>query len=298
MMNQSIFRGTTFFLVILLSLFFISCKAETEEDEIPDYDISQLYGYTFSGTINASSGSTLTPELTIFDSSHVEWNMSSSSMAAYTYYYSAKKSTQNVYYLYWYSSKSELSTNDTSKAQMTVTLGINDTKNISVIGMGSTVVEMSRISDEQRTFEESKTDTSIDIPSITVAGSSAEWISEESAYTGKLHIIVMGADYANGENHSITITKTGENTVSITNPTLQTSMMNMESFTLENVEVTKDGEIYYLSASNFTAMAGNVTLKVSSLKGKLENGILSLVYVYKPGKMPLDITQVFVSSKN
>ena len=290
-------------IAVAISTLFAACSTEADNDgTIPDYDISDLYGYTYSGTVSASSGNTLTPEMTIYDSTHVEWNMSSSSMSAATYYYNAEETAQNVYKLYWYASESERSaastSADTSSALMSVTLGINSTNSISVIGMGTTVVEMSRTGDTQKTYSGDDDDTDeTTVPEITILGDSAAWAEESSAYTGSLSLIVMGTNYADSSSYAITVTKGDDNTVSITSPAVSTSMMSISSFTVDNVAVTKDGDVYYLYAESFTATAGTVTVNGSSLKGKLDDGVLTLVLVYRPGAMPLDITEVFTSTQ-
>ena len=293
-----------FALLIALSLFaFIACS-DDEDGDVTEYSLSDLYGYTFSASFTASSGTALTPELLIFDEKHLEWNMSSSGMSASQFFYTAEKKATNKYALLWYGSESDY--NAKTNAGMTVTLGINSATNITIMvsgdtseGAGSAMagkpIEMNRTSAAKRTYSgtdsESQTAT---IPAITVSGESAEWGGGES-YSGTMAVIVSGSNYGNSDTVQTTVTKTEGNTVTVTNPATSAGM-GSSAFDITELSVTKDGEIYYLSRTDFEIDVSGTTYACESFKGKLEGGVLIFVFVYKPGAMPMSITEVFTST--
>ena len=288
------FRLAASILVAFVCSAFISCADSTDDDDdISDYSLSDLYGYTYSGTIYASSGDTLYPELIIYDSSHVSWSMSAGSYDTTIYYYTSQKKSQNVYLLYWYGSASAASANDTSTAPMTVTIGINSTSSLSVVGMGSTVVSMTRTSDSKTTY--SGSDSEDEDVSITVSGESAEWFEESKEYSGTIALGISGAVTAQDGTFTLAVKKSSENTVSVVLPEITGMGMAIKSFTVEGVSVLKDGDVYYLQKGEFTA-SSNYTIAGTSLVGKYENGILTVRTVFAPGAMPMDLIEVFTSN--
>ena len=285
-----------FALMIAISLFaFGACSDDDENGDIPDYDISDLYGYTYIAKIDASSGNTLTPEMTIFDSRHIEWNMSSSGMASTAFFYSASETAANVYKMYWYASESALEAGDTGAATMTVTMGINSETSISVIGMESTVVEMSRKSGTKRTYGAGggTTATSSDI-TITPSGEGAEWFEDSTAKTGTIATGISSPLTAGDGTVSLTVTKTDGNTATVTIPAISGMGMTITSFDVAGCSVTKDGDVYYFSKGEFTAES-SFAINGTSLVGKYEDGKLTVRLLFKPGAMPMDLIVLFAS---
>ena len=319
---------------MLISLFFVSCTND-DESEMTDYEISEIYGYTFYGNITASSGNTLIPSIILYNDERCDWNMSVNGMNNNQfYYYSVKNSTAN-YTLYWYSAEnvSYCKSKDSSKASMVVQLGINSADEIVILltgddltgvsGMTNTRVKMSKQTNIEKNttpskieFDEEVEDITISIPENAV---SANWAGE-SSYSGKFVFMVgEGGSFAKGQGTSgtdsdgneitptVLITDTSAvsvNTVTIKVPRFAyTEAMTIEPYDIAGVQVLKDGEVYYLSyeagsSSSVTAQkADGTTININSLtlKGKLENGILTIRTSFNPGKMPFPIIQIFTS---
>lgn len=296
--------------LIALSFFsLISCSNDDDEsDKVTEYALSDLYGYTFQGKISASSGNTLTPQLVIYDEKHLSWNMNTSGMNDSAFFYTAEQTKTNVYSLSWYSSESDF--NAKTNSGMTVTLGINSATSVTVLvvsnstegtsgGMAGKPVPMTRTNEAKKTWTESGSSESGNdsaIPEIAVEGESAEWAEESSVYTGKMKVLVSGSNYGNDDALTTTVTKTSENTVTVTNPATSAGM-GSSAFDIEGISVTKSGDVYYLSKKDFTLTVGTTTYTCDSFTGKLEDGILTFVFVYTPGAMPMSITEVFTSTK-
>ena len=291
------------FLLSVLSLFLFSCSED--DDDFEELDISEIYGYTYSGTIYASSGNVLTPEITIFNGNRLDWNMSSTGMKNNQFYYTSEKTALNKYKMLWFSTSD---TSDERNASMTVYLGINSKKSVAILvdsagtgagdSMAGTRVNMARKGDEKNTTPTSSGESeTVEIPEISVAGESAEWFENSSSYSGKMAVVVGGSDYGDGSEKSVTVTKTDGNTVTVKNPASGTTIgMDSVEFDIEGVDVTKDGDVYYLSKSDFSVTAGGTTYSCSSFTGRLEGGVLTFVLVYTPGAMPMPITEVFTSN--
>ena len=319
---------------LLISLFFVSCTND-DESEMTDYEISEIYGYTFYGNITASSGNTLIPSIILYNDERCDWNMSVNGMNNNQfYYYSVKNSTAN-YTLYWYSAEnvSYCKSKDSSKASMVVQLGINSADEIVILltgddltgvsGMTNTRVKMTKQTNIEKNttpskieFDEEVEDITISIPENAV---SANWAGE-SSYSGKFVFMVgEGGSLAKGQGTSgtdsdgneitptVLITDTSAvsaNTVTLRVPRFAyTEAMTIEPYDIAGVQVLKDGDVYYLSyeagsSSSVTAQkADGTTININSLTltGKLENGVLTLRTSFYPGKMPFPIIQIFTS---
>ena len=328
--------GKKLFLIVsmLISLFFVSCTND-DESEMTDYEISEIYGYTYYGNITASSGNTLIPSIILYNDERCDWNMSVNGMNNNQfYYYSVKNSTAN-YTLYWYSAEnvSYCKSKDSSKASMVVQLGINSADEIVILltgddltgvsGMTNTRVKMIKQTNIEKNttpskieFDEEVEDITISIPENAV---SANWTGE-SSYSGKFVFMVgEGGSLAKGQGTSgtdesgNTITPTVEITdtssTSAATATVKvprfayTEAMTIEPYEIAGVKVLKDGDGYYLSYetssdSTVTAQkADGTTININSLTltGKLENGVLTLRTSFYPGKMPFPIIQIFTS---
>ena len=300
-------------LFLFAAFAFVACSDDDESGEVTEYALSDLYGYTFGANFTSSSGTQLTPELVIYDDRHLDWNMSTSGMSVNSFYYTAEKTATNKYTLYWYDTAASYAEADTSKASMNVIIGINSASSVSVMvntataGAGNAMagkpIEMTRTSAAKKTYTasgDSESSGTTDLADFTVSGSSAEWAEETSTYTGTIKIHVLTTeDGSSGEGvtPSVTVTKTDGNTATVKTPALVYSgTMEISAFDVVGCDVTKDGDVYYLSKGEFTSSDGNYEIHGSSLKAKLEDGVLTLQVVFKPGNMPLDITELFTSS--
>lgn len=313
-------------LVLFASLCFWSCSDDDETDAT-DYDISELYGYTYYGNITASSGSTLIPSLLIYNDERCDWNMSVNGMNNNQfYYYGVKNSTAN-YTLYWYSAENVAycKTKDTSKASMTIQLGINSSDEIVILltgddltgvsGMTNTRVSMKKQADKGKNttppeinFESDIEDVKIKIPDTATA---SNWTGANS-YAGTFVYMVgnPGNIIQKGKGNAgkaadgtpvtpeIKITATENNTVKITMHTFSyTEQMTIDGYDIPDVSVKTDGNVLYLyRAKSSDLVIEEKTLTNLTVSGKLENGVLTLRVSYAPGKMPFPITEIFTSN--
>lgn len=309
---------------------FASCVGNEDEDDDEEYgihSISEIYGYTYEGTVNASSGNKLTPEITLYNENRLDWNMSSTGMANNQFYYCAEPYKKygiafpNVYITYWYTSETVMNA-DTKRtsAAMKVFLAINTLKNITVEvesagttgagnSMAGTPIDMTRNSDFKNitptTISSDENNEDIKDEEIEVLGNPAEWFESSSTYEGTFTYLVSEdgsvgkGEGTSGEGYTpqVVIAKTANNTVTVKTPRMvYGGTMTVEPYDVSGVSVTKDGEIYYLSKGEFSSNDGNYAISGTSLTGKLENGILTLKVVFQPGSMPFPITQIFTSN--
>lgn len=320
------FKSSRLFTAIVLAaslLCLASCSSDDDSAEEVDIDISQIYGYTFQGTISASSGNTLTPALILYDANRCDWNMSTNGMEFNKFYYWSKKNSAGNYTLYWYSGSraASASLRDDSYASMVVQLGINSLNQVTVVltsdsltgvsNMTNTRVPMTRTSAERNTtaplitVDPSIVDVTITVPDTAIT---ADWFESSSSYTGTFDFMVgeggsltkdHGTTDADGnKTASVKITSGGSGKVTVSTPPMYySSTMNITSYDIADVEVKKDGDVYYLTKAEYTATVGTITINGSSVQGKYENGVLTLRIEFKPGKMPFPITQIFTSGE-
>ena len=321
-------------LVLFASLAFFSCS-DDDETEATDYEISEIYGYTYYGNITASSGNTLIPSIILYNDERCDWNMSVNGMNNNQFYYYSVKNSEANYTLYWFapSDSSYCAQKDSSKASMTVQIGINSPSEIVILltgdgltgvsGMTNTRVTMTKQTNIEKNttpseieFDEEVEDISIEIPEGAVE---SVWGGAES-YTGSFVFMVgEGGSLAKGQGTSgtdesgneltptVTVTDSSAssaNTVTLTVPRFAyTEAMTIEPYDIEGVKVFKDGDVFYLSyeassESSVTAQkADGTTININSLTlaGKLEEGVLTLRTSFYPGKMPFPIIQIFTS---
>lgn len=321
-------------LILFASLAFFSCS-DDDETEATDYEISEIYGYTYYGNITASSGNTLIPSIILYNDERCDWNMSVNGMNNNQFYYYSEKNSSANYTLYWYSAEnvSYCKSKDSSKASMVVQLGINSTSEIVILltgdnltgvsGMTNTRVTMTKQTDIERNtnpsaieFDEEVEDISIEIPESAVE---AAW-GGDSTYNGSFVFMVgEGGSLAKGQGTcgtdesgneiTPTVTITDTSSTSAATATVKvprfayTEAMTIEPYEIAGVKVVKDGDVYYLSyeassESSVTAQkADGTTININSLTltGKLENGVLTLRTSFYPGKMPFPIIQIFTS---
>ena len=322
-------KKTFFTALALLSLFsFFSCENENDESVI-DYDISEIYGYTYYGNITASSGNTLIPSIILYNDERCDWNMSVNGMNNNQFYYYAVKNSAANYTLYWFapSEVSYCAQKDSSKASMVVQIGINSPNELVILLTGDEFSGVSNMTNtrvpmtKQNSIEKNTTpteitldadveDISIEIPSFATA---ANWAGNES-YTGTYGFLVIGGNdtyLATGqgtatedENGNLVPTSVkikdtsalAANTVTVTtNPVSYTEQMSVGAFDIEGVQVKKNGEVYYLYKESTTITTETQTLNEVTLVGKLENGILTWRVSFKPGAMPFPIVEIFES---
>lgn len=253
--------------------------------------------------------------------------MSTNGMEFNQFYYFSKKNSASNYTLYWYGgSKSRYaSLQDESQADMVVQLGLNSPNEVVVLltgdsltgvsGMTNTRVSMQKTDAEKNTtaptivINNDVNDVSTDIPSTAV---SADWFEDSSTYEGSFDFMVgeggallkdHGKSDANGEaTPTVKIAKSTSGKIIVSTPAMYyTATMNITSYDIADVEVKKDGDVYYLTKDSYTQQIEQsngsiITLNGSSVYGKFENGILTLRLEFYPGKMPFPITQIFTSA--
>lgn len=324
---RSVFSLVCAVCVVLFSAGFVSCSQDEDGSTAQDFDISELYGYTFQGTISASSGGTLTPALILYNSYRCDWNMSTNNMSNNQFYYYSEKTGTGAYTLYWYGgSKSKYCTlEDKTQADMVIQLGIDSENKITILltgdsltgvsGMTNTRVPMTKTSAEKNTsapeivVDSSIKDVTITIPETAV---SADWSEDETTFEGSfVYLVGENGSMAKAkgrcdENETITpsvkIAKGESGKVSVTTPQMwYSSSMQITPYEVEDVALSQASDIYYLNKENFTQTLSNedgstTTLNIVSLKGKYENSVLTLRIEFKPGKMPFAITQIFTSN--
>ena len=325
-------KGAAAVLAVLTFFLLVSCGHGAQSaQELKDYDISVLYGYTFHGNITASSGNTLKPSFILYNPERAEWNMSINGMNNNQFYYYAVKNSAANYTLYWFGASNEAAAKakDKSKAAMTVHIGIDSLDQITILLTGdslSGIEEMSnnRVPMHKQTnvprkttpppinFDSDIQDITIDVPS---AASEADWGGADS-YSGTFDYLVgpggtlarghgtCGKDAAGNEiipKIRITPDSAGSHTVKVNKYRAVTqSSMNIESFDVPGVKVFKDGAVYYLKygPSSVEAVMENgkdITLNDVTVHGKLENGKLTLRISFMPGKMQIPIIEIFKS---
>ena len=325
-------KGVAAVLATLTFFLLFSCNQGAQSaQELKDYDISEIYGYTFYGNITAKSGNTLKPSFILYNDERAEWNMSINGMNNNQFYYYAVKNSAANYTLYWFGASNEnaAKAKDKSKAAMTVHIGIDSLDQINILltrdGL-SGIEEMSnnRVPMHKQTnvprkttpppinFDSDIQDITIDVPS---AASEADW-GGVASYAGTFDYLVgpggemarghgtCGKDAAGNEitpKIRITPDSAGSHTVKVNKYRAVTqSSMNIESFDVPGVKVFKYGAVYYLKygPDSVEAVMENgkeITLNNVTVHGKLENGKLTLRVSFMPGKMQIPVTEIFKS---
>lgn len=198
---------------------------------------------------------------------------------------------------------------------MCITLGINSPTSLSVLvttasaGAGSAMagkpIDMTRTDAGKKTYSagEDTGGSSSSDGSISVSGSSTPWFSDSTVYTGSFTVHVFTTESGSsgdGYTPTVTVTKTGDATVTVTTPrVVYSEAMIVAPFEVSDVAVFKDGDSYYLSKGTFstTTSDGAYAITGSSLTAKLADGILTLEVIFQPGAMPFAITELFVSAQ-
>lgn len=308
--------------LIAAGLCFFSCSSDGDSAEEVDIDISEIYGYTFQGTISAISGNTLTPALILYNENRCDWNMSTNGMEFNKFYYWAKKNSPSNYTLYWYggSRGAYASLRDDSYASMVVQLGINSINEVTVLltsdsltgvsGMTNTRVKMTRTNEARNTtapkivVDETISDVTITVPDTATT---EDWFESSTQFSGTFDFMVGEGDSltkdhgktdaSGAKTATVKIESSGNGKITVSTPQMYYSeTMNITSYDIADVEVKKDGDVYYLTKGEYTATVGSITINGISVSGKYENGVLTLRVEFKPGKMPFPITQIFTSS--
>ncbi len=309
-----------FMLAAFVAQTFTSCSEDSEPVTIPVFPIESVYGFTFSTTFTSSSGNSLSPEITVFNSERIDWTMSSGSMGNNKFYYTAESDSlfPNVWTMYWYSSLSSFNSGDTSKAAMKIKFGINALESISVLvmdngncsgaSMAGTALTMKKVSGFYNTApgEISDAAESITDTTISVKGEKTDWFELSTSFTGSYDCLVgedgciskIHADCSDGEIIRVVIKKTSDGLVSVHVPAMNYGGFNLESFMVTDVQVSAQEETFYLSKDSFVSSASGCVINGTSLKGEYKDGVLLLRYVFTPGKMPFPITVIFTSEQN
>jgi len=327
------FKGGAAAISAVLMLLSVSCSQN--EDELKDYDISELYGYTYHGTITSSSGETLVPSLILYNDKRADWNMSINGMTVVQFYYYAVKNSKSNYTMYWFGGAdlAAAESHDKSKAAMTVQLGINALDEVVILltgdgltGIGTMQkvrVTMTKQKDIQHNTDAPtiafdpniKDEPVIEVPS---GASQADW-NGTTSYTGTFDYLVgLGGNVTRGHGTcginsdgtpitpEIGITPDGTHTVKLTmHRFAYDSNMTIEPYTVPGVQVFKNGSEYYLKYDAPTPDRGipatkadgtTIRLKQLSVRGILKDGKLELRVSFLPGVMPLPIIERFRSN--
>lgn len=293
-------------LLLLFSLLAYSCSSDSEKPlYLPVYSLEAIQGYSYSTTFTSSSGNELSPELTIYDSKHLCWNMSTSMGAVNFFYIAEKDSFLNVWTLYWFSSEASMESRDTSKALMAVKIGINSYESISLLvfpsssssSMSGTSLTMNLSSFVKKTYTSSSNSSeSQNEEEIRVSGSSCDWFEDSSTFNGTFTYSVSGSQ--NGSNNAnLLVRKTSTGKVSVTIPSYSAMGYTIESYQIEGVNVTKDTDTYYLSIGECSVNSGSYVIHIESFAAKYKDGVFSSSLIFRPGAMPLSIKQVFRGNK-
>ncbi len=320
---RSVFSLVCALCIVFFSAGFVSCSQDEDGSTAQDFDISELYGYTFQGTISASSGTTLTPAIIIYNDERCDWNMSTNNMSNNQFYYYSEKTGTGAYTLYWYGTdkQSYCASKDSSQADMTVQLGINSLEEVVILltaddysgvsNMTNTRVTMKLQSSIARNVTPSVISEDSDIEDVTITipetAESATWSGEES-YSGSFVYLVgddgsiekgTGSCGTDSDGKEITpvvsFSNSSSGSITITMHSFSyNSSMTIESYDVSGVSVKEADDVQYLEYSG-SVTAGSYTLNSFSLAGKLEEGILTLRVSFKPGSMPFAITEIFTS---
>ena len=323
--SAAVLATLTFFLLV-------SCKQGAQSaPELKDYDISEIYGYTFYGNITASSGNTLKPSLILYNDNRSAWNMSVNGKNVNQFYYFAEKKSTANYTLYWFGALNynAMMARDKSKASMTVLLGIDSLNRITILltddgltnikEMANNRVPMQKQTNIRRkttpppiNFDSSIQDITIDVPP---AAPEADWEGVAS-YAGTFDYLVgeegewgrghgtCGKDAAGNEiTPKIGIEKNaaGSHRVKVKmHRFVSQPSMGINPFDIPGVKVFKEVAVYYLKygPDSVEAVMENgkeITLNNVTVHGKLENGKLILRVSFMPGAMEIPITEIFKS---
>lgn len=254
-------------LSVLILALFASCYGNEDEDSDYDYgehDIAEIYGYTYQGTVNASSGNKLTPEITLYNSTRLDWNMSSTGMANNQFYYHAEpytkdgKTYSNVYETYWYAEEAVMNADtNRTKYSMRVFLAINTLKSITTMvqdagntgagsSMAGTPIDMDRNSGTKNTT-----------PSEIVKKDDEEKKSSETeGYIGTFYGETKAASTYfssgyDGTNEEVMISANGDGTVKV----VHTNTAFPSTWTFDSVSVAESDGTYTFSGSGTVSMA-------------------------------------------
>lgn len=284
---RSVFSLVCVACAVLFSAPFISCSQDDDGSAAQDFDISEVYGYTYSGTISASSGTTLTPALIIYNDERCDWNMSTNNMSNNQFYYYSEKTGTGAYTLYWYGTdkKSYCASKDSSQADMTVQLGINSLEEVVIL---LTADDYSGVSNMTNTRVTMKLQTSIknvtpsvisedsDIGDVTITipetAQSAAWSGNDS-YAGSFVYLVgddgsiekgTGSCGTDSDGNEITpvvsFSDSASGSIKITMHSFcYNNSMTIESYDVSGVSVKEADGIQYLEYSD-SVTAGIYTL--------------------------------------
>lgn len=320
-----------FLSLFLIVLFIMSCPQP--ETQLEDHSLSQLYGYTYTGTIQAESGATLTPTLIIYDNSRCDWNMSSTGMENNQFYYLHKKNRKSNYTLYWFngSKHGEVIAQNTSAADMEVQLGINSLEEITILltqddhtgidGMSNTRVTMKRTSDPRKTstptidFNQDIQESTITLPDgVLDATWPSEWSDNSKSFPGTFNFFVKAnennliaaqegtIDAQGTRNTQVTLTKGTEGFITLTTPPLYySSTMFIKPYEINDIAIKKEDDILYFTKGKATIEevkkddGSSITINLEEVIGQYKDGVLKIKIIFKPGAMPFPIYQDFCS---
>ena len=265
------FKGGAAAISAALILLSVSCSQSA--DELKDHDISELYGYTYHGSITASGGNTLIPSLILYNDKRADWNMSINGMNVVPFYYYTVKNSKSNYTMYWFGGAdlAAAESHDKSKAAMTVQLGINSLDEVVILLTGDALTGIGAMQGVRVTMKKQKNiprntdaptiafDPNIkDEPVIEVPSGApqADW-NGTTSYTGTFDYLVgEGGNVArghgtcgDGSKPTITVKPGAVGTHTVTlgmHRFANGAVMTIEAYDIPDVQVFKDGSDYYL----------------------------------------------------
>ena len=116
------------------------------------------------------------------------------------------------------------------------------------------------------------------------------------SYTGDMSITVMGSTETS-ENITFTLAAADDTHATLTFPTYGNPPMKIESFNIENLSVSKDGEAYKIARTGYEQTLSNGKKASGVIEGDVKGNQLNLKFTLQYGSMPMAMTGDFTGSK-
>lgn len=122
-----------------------------------------------------------------------------------------------------------------------------------------------------------------------------EPVALNRTYDGLVSMRVMGEEQGNSFV-SFKITSVSDEMVTLTVPKLGRGHMTISSFDIENISVTREGNVYKISKKGSeSVVVGETNYKVSDVEGTVENGKADIHLNVTPGSMGMAISFDFTT---
>lgn len=120
--------------------------------------------------------------------------------------------------------------------------------------------------------------------------------SVTGSYTGDMDIAVMGTTETT-EDVTFTLSATDDTHATLTFPTYGNPPMQIQSFDIPGLAVTKEGDTYKIAKTNYEQTLANGRKASGAIEGDVLNGKLTLRFTLQYGSMPMEMTGRFIGSK-